>query len=261
MLGALAADGTAPTTLQAGAAVTLVELLVEEGKLDEAGARLSEAADGIAAADRAGLRRRIALGWARHGDIDRAERLAGVDSTVDGLALRGRLRLFRGDVAGARAALQAAGPFAGGREEAADRVALLALLAPVEVEQLPALGAALLAAERGDTAAAVAGLERTAAEVGAERGGAGLLVLAGRMEVARGRDAEAERLLGAARAAPGSAAAPSALLELARLAIARGRPAEAIPHLEALILEHPKSALVPQARRLLDEARGAVPRS
>jgi predicted Zn-dependent protease len=164
-------------------------------------------------------------------------------------------------VAGARAALQAAGPFAGGREAAAERVALLALLAPLEPEQLPGLGTALLAAERGDTTAAVGGLERTAAEVGAERGGAGLLVLAGRMEAARGRVAEAERLLGAARAVPGSAAAPSALLELARLALARGQPAEAIPHLEALILEHPKSALVPQARRLLDEARGAVPRS
>jgi Flp pilus assembly protein TadD len=261
MLGALAADGTAPAAVQAGAAVTLVDLLVEEGKLEEAEARLAEAGDGIAAADRAALRRRVALGWARHGDLERAHRLAVADSTVDGLALLGRLRLFRGDVTGARTALQAAGPFAGGREEAADRVALLALLAPVEVEQLPALGAALLAAERGDTAAAVAGLERTAGEVGAARGGAGLLVLAGRMEAARGRDVEAERLFGAARAVPGSAAAPSALLELARLALARGRPAEAIPHLEALILEHPKSALVPQARRLLDEARGAVPRS
>ncbi len=261
MLGALAADGAAPPALQAGATASLVGLLVEEGRLGDAEARLAEAGDGLAATDRAALRRRIALGWAVHGDPERAGRLADADSTVDGLALRGRLRLFRGDVAGARAALQAAGPFAGGREEAADRVALLALLAPLEAEELPALGAALLAAERGDTAAAVAGLERTADAVGPAQGGAGLLVLAGRMEAARGRVAEAERLFGAARAVPGSAAAPSALLELARLALARGQPAEAIPHLEALILEHPKSALVPQARRLLDEARGAVPRS
>lgn len=261
MLDALAADGAAPPALQAGAAVTLVGLLVEEGKLADAEQRLAEVGDGIAAADRAALRRQIALGWARQGDLDRAEHLAEGDSAVEGLALRGRLRLYRGDVAGARAALQGAGPFAGGREAAAERVALLALLAPLEAERLPGLGAALLAAERGDSSAAVAGLQRTAAEVGMERGGAGLLVLAGRMEAGRGRDAEAERLLAAARAVPGSAAAPAALLELARLALARGRPADAIPHLEALILEHPKSALVPQARRLLDEARGAVPRS
>jgi hypothetical protein len=31
--------------------------------------------------------------------------------------------------------------------------------------------------------------------------------------------------------------------------------------LEQLILDHPRSALVPQARRAIDEARGAVPPS
>lgn len=261
MLDALAADGAAPATLQAGAAVTVVELLVAEGKLAEAEARLAEAGDGVIPADRAALRRKLALAWARAGSLDRAAVLSAADSSVEGLALRGRLRLFEGDVAGARAALKAAGPYAGGREAAAERLALLALLAPLPADRLPVLGAALLAAEQGDTTAAVAGLERAAAEVGVERGGAELLLHAGRLEVARGRDAEAERLLGAAHSAAGTAAAPAALLELARLALARGRPADAIPHLEALILDHPGSALVPQARRLLDEARGAVPRS
>jgi hypothetical protein len=261
MLDDLAADGSAPAALQADAAATLVTLLVEEGRMEEAEARLAESGAAMAPAGRAALTRVIALGWARRGDLDRADRLAAADSSVEGLALLGRLRLFRGDVAGARAALQAAGPFAGGREPAAERVAILALLAPVEADRVPGLGAALLAAERGDTTAAVDGLEDAARELGLDRGGAGLLVLAGRMEVARGRDADAERLLGLARTAKDSPAAPAALLELARLALARGRPAEAVPHLEALILEYPTSALVPQARRLLDEARGAVPRS
>ena len=260
MLAVLAADGAAPAALQAGATVTLIGLLVEEGRLEEAEARLAAAAE-LPDADRADLARRIALGWARGGDLDRAERLARADSSVDGLALQGRLRLFRGDLDGARTALQAAGPFAGGREAAAERVGLLALLAPIAASQVPELGAALLAAERGDTTAAVQGLERTADLVGAEAGGPGLLVLAGRMQAARGQDGDALRLLGAARAATGTAAAPAALLELARLALSRGRATEAIPSLEALILEYPGSALVPQARRLLDEARGAVPHS
>ena len=36
------------------------------------------------------------------------------------------------------------------------------------------------------------------------------------------------------------------------------RPAEAITQLEHLILTYPRSALIPQARRLLDEARTAL---
>ena len=39
------------------------------------------------------------------------------------------------------------------------------------------------------------------------------------------------------------------------------RNTEAITLLEHLILTYPTSALVPQARRALDEARGAIPRT
>jgi outer membrane protein assembly factor BamD (BamD/ComL family) len=39
------------------------------------------------------------------------------------------------------------------------------------------------------------------------------------------------------------------------------RAADAVAQLEHLILTWPRSALVPQARRRLDEARGAVPRT
>jgi outer membrane protein assembly factor BamD (BamD/ComL family) len=39
------------------------------------------------------------------------------------------------------------------------------------------------------------------------------------------------------------------------------RPTEAVNVLEHMILTYPNSALVPQARRKLDEARGAVPRT
>jgi hypothetical protein len=39
------------------------------------------------------------------------------------------------------------------------------------------------------------------------------------------------------------------------------RPGDAVAVLEHLILTYPQSALVPQARRQLDEARGAVPKT
>jgi len=57
---------------------------------------------------------------------------------------------------------------------------------------------------------------------------------------------------------PGTAAA--ALLELGRLQLATERRAEATRTLEEMILDYPTSALVPQARRLLDQSRNAVPR-
>ena len=40
-----------------------------------------------------------------------------------------------------------------------------------------------------------------------------------------------------------------------------GRSAEAIPHLEHLILTYPNSAFVPEARRVLERAKGVIPKS
>jgi hypothetical protein len=40
-----------------------------------------------------------------------------------------------------------------------------------------------------------------------------------------------------------------------------GRSSEAIPHLEHLILTYPSSAVVPEARRELERAKGAIPKS
>jgi hypothetical protein len=58
-----------------------------------------------------------------------------------------------------------------------------------------------------------------------------------------------------------SAAPPAAELEWSRLLIRTGRALEAIPHLENLILTYPNSAFVPEARRVLERARGVIPKS
>jgi hypothetical protein len=50
-------------------------------------------------------------------------------------------------------------------------------------------------------------------------------------------------------------------LELARLMLAAARRSEAQGMLEHLILTYPASAVVPEARRVLDEVKGAVPPS
>jgi tetratricopeptide (TPR) repeat protein len=261
MLAGLADEGGAPTNLAAPATTTLVRLLVEEGKYDEAEQRLAAATGKLPAEDTADLRRRIALGWARSGKLERADRMVAGDSSVNGLALRGELKLLHGEVGAARDLLQQAGPYAGSREDATGRTALLALLQPLEADTVPEIGAGFLALARADTAAAVAAFTSLADRLPADKGGAEARLFAGRLEAGRGRTKEAEALLRTTAATKDGAAAPASLLELGRLLARGGRNQDAVAVLEQLILDYPRSALVPQARRAIDEARGAVPPS
>ena len=261
MLVGIANDDRAPGAVSAGASSTLVQVLIGEGKLDEAGRQLTAHKDDMAGDDYAALRRRLALGFVHAGDLARADSTVAGDSTVDGLALAGQLRLYHGDIAGAIQRFKAAGPFAGERDDATERTALLAMLQPIEADSLPELGSALLALARGDTAKAVEGLERVGAGLPPSGGGAELRLMAGRLAAADAKPADAERLLKAAAAPDAPGTAPAAELALAELLVAQNRPQEAVAQLEHMILTYPASALVPQARRRLDEARGAVPKT
>ena len=261
MLAGLAGDRNAPDGVSAGAATTLVNVLIAEGKLEEAGRRLNEIKGTTAPDDLAGLRRRLVLGWVRAGELTRADSTLGADSTIEGSALRGEIQLYRGDVAGAIESFKAAGPYAGERTDATQRTALLALLQPMEADSLPVLGRALLTLAQADTADAAARLERAAADLPPAKGGAEVRLLAGRLYGRLGKSADAERLFRAAAVPEAPGTAPAAELALAELLIEQGRTADAIPRLEHLILTYPESALVPEARRRLDQARGAVPKT
>ncbi|HEY3011116.1 MAG TPA: hypothetical protein VGJ36_00120 [Gemmatimonadales bacterium] len=261
MLGGLADDRAAPPAISSGAAATLVEVLISEGRLEEAQKRLAESRPTVPADEYDLLRRRLVMAWIRAGDLARADSAVAADSSVAGLALNGRIRLYRGDIKGAVERFKAAGPYTGDRVEATQRTGLLALLQPLEADSLPELGRALLQLEQGDTAQATAALEHLASQLPPSHGGAELNLLAGHLMAATGRPADAERLLrvAATREAPGTA--PAAELALAELLISNRRPGDAVDVLEHLILTYPQSALVPQARRKLDEARGAVPKT
>jgi hypothetical protein len=261
MLAGLADDSSAPGSVSSGAAMTLISVLTDEGKLDEASRRLATIRATVSAEDFADLQRRIVLGWVRAGDLARADSALAGDSTVEALALAGKIRLYRGDIPGAIERLKAAGPFAGDRADATHRTMLLALLQPIEVDSLPELGEAMLLLEQGDSAKAASGLEKVAAGLAPEKGGAELRLLAGRLAAAGGKSGDAERLFRAAAVKEAGAAAPAAELALAQLLLDRGRQSEAVAQLEHLILTYPESALVPQARRTLDQARGAVPKT
>jgi tetratricopeptide (TPR) repeat protein len=245
----------------ASAVGTAVSVLLGEGRADEAERRLQAARAGVPPEEYASLARRVAWGWARRGELSRAESMIAADSTVEGLAVAGRIALLRGDIRGATARLRAAGPYTGTREEASARASLLALLQRIEADSAPAIGAAFLALEKGDSTAAVAGFVGAAGKLPPDRGGAELRLLAGRLELARGRLPDAERLFRAADQEAAPATAPAAELELGRLLVSLGRRDEAVSTLEHMILTYSTSALVPQARRALDEARGAVPRT
>ena len=259
MLALIGDDRSASGDLAAQAVRTLLEVQIASGELSEAERTMAGQGERIPAEDRANLRRRLALAWMRKGELDRAGALVAEDSTVDGAALAGRLALLRGDLKGARSYFQQAGPYAGTRPEATDRTALLALIQPIEADSLPALGAALLAFERGDTVAAIAGLDRAAQGLEPKAGGAQIGLLAAQLSAARGQVTEAERRFKDVAATEVPATSPAAELDLARLLLTLKRPAEAMTQLEHLILTYPRSALVPQARRLMDEARGAIP--
>jgi hypothetical protein len=261
MLGGLADDIATPQSVASDAATTLITVLIGEGKTDEAARRLAELQPKLSADEYDALRRRVALGWLKAGDLARADSAVARDSSVEGLALSGKIRLYRGDLRGAAERFQAAGPYAGDRGEATQRTAMLALIKPLERDSMAELGSALLRLEQGDTAAAITGLERAAAGLPLHAGGAELHLLAGRLASASGKTVDAERLLRSAVHKDAPSTAPAAALALAELLLSSRREAEAVSVLEDLILTYPKSALVPQARRKLDEARGAVPRT
>ncbi len=259
MLATLAGDPAATPSMAASATSTLVAVLVDEGGVEEADRRFRELAPLLGADDRQRLALRLAQGWIRNGRLAQADSLLVADSSVDAQAVRGRIALYRGDLAGARAMLADAGPFTGDRAAATERIAILGLLQVIEDDSLPALGEAFYRLERRDSAAAAAALESLAPTLPADHGGGELLLLAGQVRAGLGQNAEAEKLYRSvvAQAFPASAAA--AEFALAGLLIKSSRKDQAVAALEHLLVTWPTSAVVPQARRLLDVARGAVP--
>ncbi|MGH7498040.1 MAG: hypothetical protein ACREL3_04220 [Gemmatimonadales bacterium] len=261
MLAGLAEDRSASAPVAAGASAALIQVLISEGRLDDAARRLEAAAPALSHDELAALRLRLVGGWLKEGNLDKADSALGSDSTVEGLAMSGRVRLFKGDIAGALERFRKAGPYAGDRNEATNRTMLLAMLQPIESDSLPALGRAMLQLEQGDTSRATAALEEVARGLPAAKGGAEIGFFAGRLAAATGDRSVAERLFRGAASKDAPATAPAAELALGELFLAQNRSPEAVVQLEHMILTYPESALVPQARRRLDQARGAVPKT
>ena len=207
------------------------------------------------AADDAGaaapLYRSLAWAWVRTGDLERARAAlarAGADPDDE---VHGWLALYAGDLRGARERLRATD------DPPTGLVTALALLARSRADSAPMAGAGFLALARGDTTAAASAF--TAAATTIPDAASLLLTAAARLRQAHGDSAAAlVAWQGIAGDYADSPEAAEAELAWARLLRGRGDSVGAKARLEALILSHPASALVPQARRELDLLNGNV---
>src|SRR5882762_4511998 len=246
------------------AQAALIHLLIADNQLDIAEERLSAPATAITADDRATLRLALARARVGRGELDRAAAALGNDSSVAAIAQRGWIELYRGNLKNAMEAFRLAGPYALDRAAATDRTAMMALVQRIQQESSPDLGAALLTLARGDSVAAIAALRRAAARLPEQGGRLEVLLIAGQVAAQKGGDQELPAIalfdeivrIGGEGAAP-----PAAELDWSRMLVRSGRSAEAIPHLEHLILTYPNSAFVPEARRVMERAKGAIPKS
>lgn len=258
LLAAVSENPAAPGGMMTTASATLLGVLIAEGKGVEAERVLAELGSSLGLDEHDRLARRIAMIWVRTGDFSRAERTIAGDSSTAGLDMRGRIRLFVGDLAGASDLLKQAGPFDDDRAQALERIGLLTLIQAVGEDSVPALGKALLALASGDSARAVTELVALAATF---KGAAAAetRLLTGRVALARRDTVTALDLLRQADVKELPATAAAARLEVAQIRIAERRESDARNLLEQLILDFPESALVPEARHLRDMLRGAVP--
>jgi tetratricopeptide (TPR) repeat protein len=259
VLRPVVADSDAATRSLGTAA--MIELQVRAGDPAAAAQLLAANAAALAGTDRELLGEGIAMGWLRRGDLPRAAAAVDGDSSLRAVEIRGWVAVYRGRLAEGRRALRSTGAMAGDPRGAAARAATVALLDAVGRDTLPALGAALLLAVRGDSLAASRAVVAIARRIGGD-GEPALLSWAARYAAAGGEAAGAEALWREiAERFPASSQAPDAKLALARSLASRGDFKGARDHLEAMILAHPESALVPEARRELDRVRGMVPGS
>lgn len=253
--GALTLLGHASSSVSrtVAAAALRVRALAALGRAQEA----DDIVRGLAASSDSGalasLRREVAWGWIRAGDLAHARdalRAAGGDDD----RATGWIALYEGDLAAARRTLKRAA------ETSGDLVLALAFLSRTRADSGVSAGQAFLALTRGDTTQAAARFVTAAEEREMADAAPLLLATAARLYAARADTAHARALWQTLVTSHADAPeAAEAELEWARALRQAGDARGAVEHLEHLILTWPESALVPQARRELDLARGAVP--
>lgn len=228
-----------------------IRALSQLGRAAEAEALVAHDSAQIDPGTRRAYARMIAWGWIRAGQVERARAAIAGASGDDEDEVTAWIALYDGNLAKARAGMRRP------TETTSEILTAMALLSRTKSDSSRAAGAAFLALARGDSAQAVARLERAAEEL--PDAAPLLLALAARVQSSRHQDGPAiaiwSRILTQYSTAPEAAESD---LEWARTLRRKGDVAGAIDHLEHLILTYPQSALVPQARRELDAVRAGT---
>ena len=199
------------------------------------------------------LQRELAWAWVRAGELARAQAAVAQGGADADDEIHGWMALYQGDLARARTILRGAV-----QRRGADAVTALALLGRTRADSSSEAGAAFLSLARGDSSGAAEHFVAAATQLA--DAAPLLLGAAARVSLARADTTRAVALWEQIVSAhAGSPEAVEAELAWARLLRGRGDTPAAVMHLEHLILTYPESALVPQARRELELARGGVP--
>jgi tetratricopeptide (TPR) repeat protein len=240
-------------TSQAGT-MTLVRLraLGQLGRAAAADSLLAERGNTFDPVTRGDAVRAVAWAWVRMGDVARARATLTRGGEESDEQIAAWMALYEGDLKSARTGLRRLD------EVSRDAVLALAVLARTRDERSVGIGRAFLALARSDTSAAASEFESTARDV--VDASPLLLAIAARLYRFTSDSARSEsiwQVLVSEHAQSPEAA--EADLEWAKVLRRQGKGPAAIARLEHLILTYPQSALVPQARRELELAKGTVP--
>ena len=235
-------------------AMSLIRLraLGQLGRAAEADSLLQARESALDPVTRGDAVRAVAWAWVRRGDIPKARATlarGGEDSDERSAAW---MALYEGDLKTARSGLRRLD------EVTRDAVLALSVLSRTRGERSDGIGRAFLALARSDTAAAAKEFESTAKDV--VDASPLLLGIAARLYRSTSDSAKSEVLWDTIlKTYPQAPEAAESDLEWAKVLRKHGNSQAAILRLEHLILTYPQSALVPQARRELEIAKGSIP--
>ena len=240
------------TSQAATMALVRLRALGQLGRAAAADSLLAERGAALDPVTRGDAVRAVAWAWVRAGDVARARATlanGGEESDEQSAAW---MALYDGDLKTARTGLRRLD------EVSRDAVLALSVLARTRGEKSEGIGRAFLALARSDTAAAAKEFEATAQDV--PDASPLLLAIAARLYRSTSDSARSEilwdQLITSHAQSPEAAEAD---LEWAKVLRRQGKGPAAIVRLEHLILTYPQSALVPQARRELELAKGTIP--
>ena len=233
-------------------ALVRLRALGQLGRAAAAESLLAEREGSLDPVTRGDAVRAVAWAWVAMGDVPRARATLARGGEESDERSAAWMALYEGDLKTARTGLRRLD------DVTRDAVLALSVLSRTRGERSAGIGQAFLALARSDTAAAAAAFESTAKDV--VDASPLLLGIAARLYRSTADSAKSESIWQVLITEhPQSPEAAESDLEWAKVLRHRGNGAAAVARLEHLILTYPQSALVPQARRELELAKGTIP--